>query len=423
MLGYCLICGIFGVEVNSFSLLNYGNIDPEKSLIMEDERGAGGHDGGGGSDPPLSSKLGVESSVEDMGGDNQVEEAFVDGDGEEIMVEVVGSDVYVDGISGNGEGDSEMGEAGNLEDSVVDKSTDVFGDVDEKVEKREEFTGVEGKGDGEKMEEGGLGFSESREEKHEKIDINLSESVGVEDELVSASPVGLGGVGGVNDGELNPEIKETAAPAEAAASSPMEICEEVKTKDETVAKDSSEVVTSEPSSHPVEAGSEEKTDLAEEKEVLPASDNLKDSTKSEETHADNDDVAGEVHPVDASGGGEILDSVSPKDGNLKSEADCPSTDDKSAGDKDECPAESGKSVPKSDALVSEVLDESKSCSNEIHGAELKAEETDGVSHASPDSAHENSIENQKGESGGEEFGNVLDITVVASNTNLAFYVL
>lgn len=377
---------------------------------MEDERGAGGHDEGGGSDPPLSSKLGVESSVENMGSDNEVEEAFVDGDGEEIMVEVVGSDVYVDGISGNGEGDSEMGEAGNLEDSVVDKreeSTDVFGDGDEnKMEKDEGSMGVSGKGNGDKTKEGGLGSSESRDEKHEKIDINLSESVGAEDELVSASPVG--GVGGVNDEELNPEVKETAAPTEAAVSSPMEICEKEKTEDGTVVKDSSEVVVSEPSSHPVEAVSEEKSDLAE-KEVLPSGDNLQDSAKSEDTHVDNDDVAGQVHPVDASGGGEILDSVTKKDGALKAEAECPSTDDKSVSEKDECPAESEKSVPKSDALVSEVPDESKSCSNEIHGAELKAEETGGVSHAGPDSVHENSIENQKGESGGEEFCNVLDI--------------
>ncbi|KAH6760338.1 hypothetical protein C2S51_017287 [Perilla frutescens var. frutescens] len=408
-------------------------IDPE-ILIMEDERGDGGHDGSGGAppEPPLSGKLAGESVVENTGSDNRAEEVFEEGDGEEIMVEVVGSDVYVDGVSGNGEGDCEMGEAEDLEGRVV--------------EKNEESTDVSREGDDNKMAEGCLGLLESRDDKDgvtEKVDIDLSKSVGDEGEKVAALP--LGGSGGVVDEAQNPGIKATdessseasVPPTKVVGESAMDISEEEKTKDEAVDKDISDLVTPESSNHPVETVSDEKSNLADKREVLPSSNNSTshdhaavDSVKShgatEETHDDIDGAAGQVHSVNVSGGGELLDSGTQKDGSFRGKVECPSTDgdigiqDNYASEKDVLAAESKDSIPKPDALISDVVDESQSCLDELHGAKIEPDDqTDGASHtAGPESIHENSCDSRRGETGGEKFDNVLGIKDVASNTNL-----
>ncbi|KAL1552066.1 hypothetical protein AAHA92_12910 [Salvia divinorum] len=378
---------------------------------MEDERGAGVHDGGG-PDPALSGKL----AVENMGGETQAAEVFGDEDGEEIMVEVVGSDVYVDGISGSGEGDVEMGDAEHLEVGVVDKneeSAKVSNEGDGKktgeggvVEEKEETMD-----DGDKMAEGDLEASELRDEKRgatEKININSSNFVGAEMEKVSA--LLARGVSSIK-GKENSRIKKpegsslvvSELPTEVSGASSMEICEEENTKDETVDKESSEEARLQSLNRPVEAISDEKSECAEEKEALPTGDDS----------ASQDHVAAETrHGND----GEILGLDGQKDG--ETHHDDSGVQEKSVGEKDVCAAENRNSVPKTDGIVSEVPDESENRSDKIGGAKVEPkDQTDDVSHAGPESVPENTFESWAGETEGEEYGNGLDIEGVASNTN------
>ncbi|XP_042038656.1 uncharacterized protein LOC121784562 [Salvia splendens] len=328
---------------------------------MEDERGGGGHDGG--PDLGLSAKL----AVENMGSETQAAEVFGDEDGEEIMVEVVGSDVYVDGISGSGEGDVEMGEAGDLEVGVVDKN--------------EESAKVSSEGDGKKTgeekketAEGDLGVSKSRDEKRgatEKININLRDFVGVEMKKVSA--LLAGGVSSVK-GEESSRIKKPGGSSLVVSEVPtevsMEICEEENTKDETVDKESSEEVRLRSLKRPVEAISDEKSDPV-------AADSVKSEGKTEETCHGND--------------GEILGSDGQKDGDMHH--DDSGVEEKSIGEKDVCAAENTNLIP----------NESENRSDKIGDAKVEPkDQTDDVSHAGPESVHEKSFENRAGETEGKD---------------------
>ncbi|XP_042002223.1 uncharacterized protein LOC121751536 [Salvia splendens] len=354
---------------------------------MEDERGAGGHDGG--PDPGLSTKL----AVENMGSETQAAEVFGDEDGEEIMVEVVGSDVFVDGISGSGEGDVEMGEAGDLEVGVVDKN--------------EEFAKVSIEGDGKKMGKGGvveekketaegdLGVSKSRDEKcgaTEKININLSDFVGVEMKKVSAL-LG-GGVSSVKDEESS-RIKKPGGSSlvvsEVPAEVSMEICKEENTKDEMVDKESSEEVRLRSLNRPVEA-------ISDEKSELPTGD---DSASQDHVAADSVKSEGQTEETCHGNDGAILGSDGQKDG--ETHHDDSGVEEKSIGEKDVCAAENRNSVPEMDDIVSEVPDESEKRSDEICGAKVELkDQTDDISHAGPESIHKSTFESRAGETEGKD---------------------
>ncbi|KAI3459028.1 hypothetical protein Pfo_015691 [Paulownia fortunei] len=434
---------------------------------MGDEQGDVGQGSSGGvSESPLSGDLPSETLVENIGSENQVE-SYEEGDGGEIMVEVVGSDVFVDGVSGQKEGDFGSGEVEDVEGHVWENRKESG------TQNISEAMDASSEGDGDKMGESELGFSESRDEKNcvvtEEVEISFSESVDVEGGTVSA--LSSRGVGVLDDEAWNPGIEAMAmSPSaatefvtlqaeEVAVTTPVVISEENTIKDEEVDKDSADFVTTEHLNHPVEVFVDGNAGLAEKEVVLPSSDNAAshdclsaDSVTShgateaadgghivssevslnpicegpENIQVDGiDSVVGEVGLVNASNGGEYVGTGTPKDGSFRANAEHESTDGgcdieaKFVDEKEVFAAESEDLIIKSDALVSDGQDENQGCVDEFHGIKFESNNgIDGVSHASPESIHEKPIVSERGEAIGEEFDAELDFKDGSSNVNL-----
>ncbi|KAG8380427.1 hypothetical protein BUALT_Bualt06G0014200 [Buddleja alternifolia] len=409
---------------------------------MEDEQGDVGPGSSGGiSELPLSDDLPSETVVENMGGENQVEESFEEGDGGEIMVEVVGSDVFVDGIGGRKDGDLGSGEVGDLEGHVnVSEAMDVLSE-----------------GGGDKKGESDVGFSGSRGEQNdvvtnkENVDVGVTNKENVDDEVwnpgieamdVSTSEVVESMAGKAEQGLVTSEdkmIKDEAVvkdsvivtpeplscPLEATVEEKVAIVEEKGTivEDKVAIVEEKGVIVEEIVAIVEEKGAiveekgtiveekgviveekgadlEEKVAIAEKEEILPSSDNAEShdhlvadsmmtadggqvvpSEGPDNVHVDGiDSLVGEVGLVNASAGGEVLATGSPKN-EANAESASPHGDGVEAelvDEKEVLDAESKGSILISGAQVSNVQIENQSCLNEFQSVEAVLEEKVGI---------------------------------------------
>ncbi|KAK4433156.1 hypothetical protein Salat_1077800 [Sesamum alatum] len=424
---------------------------------MEDEQGDVGRGSSGGvSESHLSGDLPSETLVENMGSESRVEESCEEGDGEEIMVEVVGSDVFVHGVSAQKEGDFGSGEAEDAEGHVLENRKE------SEAENSVEAVDVANEGDGNKMGESEVGFSESRDEKNyvvtEEVNINFSESVDVAGGAVSALSSGGPGVSG--DEVWNPGIEPMVVSSSAATelvtvqteevteTTPAVTSEEKMVEDKAVDEDSAEVVTTKPLNHHVETVVEGEVGTAEKEEALPSSDNATSpdhlgadaGTSHCETNASHDGEGapseishnptcegpeniqvdgidggvGEVGLVKASFGEELLATSGP-DGSLVDKAELASTggadaiEAKIIDGKEVLAAESKDSILKSDELSSDVEDKNQGHSNQFDGTKVEPNHgIEGVSHVSPEPVNEKSLVSERVEAIDAEFDDVLD---------------
>ncbi|KAK4385838.1 hypothetical protein Sango_2707800 [Sesamum angolense] len=426
---------------------------------MEDEQGDVGRDSSGGvSESHLSGDLPSETLVENMGTESRVEESCEEGDGEEIMVEVVGSDVFVHGVSGQKEGDFGSGEAEDLEGHVWENRKESEGqNSSEAVD-----VANDGDGDGDKIGESELGFSESRDEKScvvtEEVNIKFSESADVVGGEVSALPSRGPSVSG--DEVWNPGIEPMVVSSSAATelvsvqteevteTTPMVTSEEKTVEDKAVDENSAEVVTTEPLNQHVETVIEGEVGTAEKEEVLPSSDNSAshdhlgadagtsrcetnaahdvEVAPSEVSHNPNcegpenvqvdgiDGDVGEVGLVNASAGEELLVTSGP-DGSLVANAERASTGDDDATEakitdkKEIFAAESKDSILKANELASDVEDKNQGRLNDFDGTKVESNhEIEGVLHVSPEPINEKSLVSERVEAIGSVFDDVLD---------------
>ncbi|KAL2227803.1 uncharacterized protein LOC105161140 [Sesamum indicum] len=424
---------------------------------MEDEQGGVGRDSSGGvSESHLSGDLPSETLVENMGTESRVEESCEEGDGEEIMVEVVGSDVFVHGVSGQKEGDFGSGEAEDLEGHVWENRKEPEG------QNSSEAVDVANDGDGNKMGESELGFSESRDEKScvvtDKVNIKFSESADVVGGEVSALPSRGPGVSG--DEVWNPGIEPMVVSSSAATelvsvqteevteTTPTVTSEEKKVEDKAVDEDSAEIVTTEPLNQHVETVIEGEVGTAEKEEVLPSSDNSAShdhlradaGTSHCETNAAHDVEAapskvshnpnyeglenvqvdgigggvGEVGLVNASAGEELLVTSGP-DGSLVANAERASTGDDDAieakitDNKKNFAAESKDSILKANELASDIENKNQGPLNEFDGTKVESNHgIEGVSHVGPEPINDKSLVSERVEAISSVFDDVLD---------------
>ncbi|KAL0402438.1 UNVERIFIED_CONTAM: hypothetical protein Slati_4273700 [Sesamum latifolium] len=424
---------------------------------MEDEQGDVGRDSSGGvSESHLSGDLPSETLVENMGTESRVEESCEEGDGEEIMVEVVGSDVFVHGVSGQKEGDFGSGEAEDLEGQVWENRKEPEG------QNSSDAVNVANDGDGNKMGESELGFSESRDEKSsiviEEVNIKFSESadvVGGEDSALPSRGPGVSGDEVWNPG-IEPMVVSSSAATELVSvqteevteTTPMVTSEEETVEDKAVDEDSAEVVTTEPLNQHVETVIEGEVGTVEKEEVLPSTDNSAShdhlgadaGTSHCETNATHDvegapsevshnsncegpenvqvDVigggVGEAGLVNASASGELLVTSRP-DGSLVANAERDSTGDDDAieakitDDKEIFASESKESILKANELASDVEDKNQVRLNEFDGTKVESNHgIEGVSHVSPEPINEKSLVSERVEAIGSVFDDVLD---------------